>query len=174
MSQPQISRAEAGKLITLSVIDASRIAAAVGLDLSIRTYPGSRRPRDAPSLNRLRAFLANARPPLAFRLEVPLPSTGPYPEQRAWDAVLEGDGAETAIELEARLYDFQAQTRRILLKQRDDPGKGLLLVVANTVANRRVLEEHGDMLARLSRLRTRDVVAALSAGKHPPTGIVLF
>ncbi len=131
-SQSKICRLEAGKLRSLSVLDATRVAAAVGLDLAVKAYPSERRPRDVAQMKRLTALLAEVRPPLKFRIEVPLPSTGPYPEQRAWDSLIEGDGEETAVELEVSLYDVQAQTRRIFIKQRDGRPDHLLVVVADT------------------------------------------
>lgn len=107
-------------------------------------------------------------------MEVGLPSTGPYPEQRAWDAMVEGDGEETAFELESALYDMQAQFRRIFLKQRDGHPDHLVVVVTDTRHNRRVLAESADLLGGLPMLRKRDVIEALKAGQHPPSGVVLF
>jgi transcriptional regulator with XRE-family HTH domain len=174
MSQSKICRIEAGKLKSLSFLDASRVAAAVGLDLFVKAYPSERRPRDIGQMKLLAAFLSNVRGPLRFRTEVPLPSTGLYPDQRAWDAMIDGDGEETAVELEASLYDVQAQTRRIFLKQRDGHPDHLLVIVAGTRSNRRVLAASTDLLPNLRTLKRRDVVAALRAGRHPGTGIVLF
>ena len=173
MSQSRISRLEAGKLRGLSLLDAARVASAVGLDVWMRLFPSARRPRDAGSLIRLRGLLGNVAPPLRYRLEVPLPSTGAYLDQRAWDAVIEGLDEETAVEVELRLYDIQAQFRRIFLKQRDGRLDRLLIVVADTRVNRRVLAENSELLAQLPRLRTSTVIAALRAGQHPPSGIVL-
>jgi transcriptional regulator with XRE-family HTH domain len=173
MSQSRISRLEAGKLRGLTILDTSRVAAAVGLDLWMRLFPSSRRPRDAGSLARLRGLFGNVAPPLRYRLEVPLPSTGAYADQRAWDAMIDGSGEQTAVEVELRLYDMQAQFRRIFLKQRDGQPDRLLIVVADTRANRRVLAENGELLTHLPRLRASIVVAALRAGQHPPSGIVL-
>lgn len=173
MSQTRISRIEAGRLASLSFLDAARVTAATGLDLSVKSYPSVRRPRDAGQLKRLEALLANVRPPLTYRLEAPLPSTGPLPEQRAWDAMVEGGGEQTAVELEVRLHDIQAQLRRILLKKRDGQPDRLLIVVADTRANRRVLAEHGGLLAELPRQSVSTVLDALRQGRHPPSGIVL-
>lgn len=173
VSQPKISRLEAGELRSLSFLDASRVAGAVGLDLSVKAYPSEKRPRDVAQMKRLVALLANVCLPLRFRIEVPLPSTGPYPEQRAWDSLIDGDGEETAVELEVSLYDM-AQTRRIFIKQRDGQPDHLLVVVADTRSNRRVLNASADLLQGLPILRRRDVIQALRAGRHPPTGIVLF
>lgn len=174
MSQTKVCRVEAGRLRSLSFMDATRLAAAVGLDLSVKAYPSERRPRDVAQMKRLIALLANVAHPLRYRTEAPLPSTGPYPEQRAWDAMIDGDGEETAVELEVSLYDIQAQTRRIFLKERDGHPDHLLVVVADTRSNRRALRQSEAVLGNLPVLRKRDVIAALRAGKHPPTGVVLF
>jgi transcriptional regulator with XRE-family HTH domain len=174
-SQTKICRVEAGTLTTLSFIDAARVAAAVGLDLFVKAYPSQRRPRDKAQLRPLNELLANVALPLTFRMEAGLPSSaGPYPEQRAWDAMVEGDGEDTAFELESSLYDMQAQFRRIFLKQRDGHPDHLVVVVADTRHNRRVLAESEDLLRELPILSKADVIAALKAGRHPPSGVVLF
>ena len=72
--------------------------------------------RDAAHSLRLREFLALVRPPLTYRVEVPLPVMDDRPELRAWDAMLFGLGRRTAIELEMRLRDVQALLRRIDLR----------------------------------------------------------
>jgi len=174
MSASKVSRAENGKLLSLTVIDASRIATAVGLDLVLKTYPGPRRLRDAAHADRLAHFLQHVGPPLRWQVEVPLPHTAGSLEQRAWDAMLFGSGETTAIELEMRLYDLQAQLRRMLLKERDGAPDHLLLIVADTRANRRIVREHAQLLATLPRVRTSSVLALLRAGAHPASGLVLF
>ena len=118
-------------------------------------------------------FLRQVRTPLSYALEVPLPALPDRPEQRAWDAVIRGGGKRTAVELEMRLSDGQALERRINLKRRDDQTEGFVLLVADTRTNRRVLAEHPDLFGDLPRLRPSRVHAALSAGAHPPSGILL-
>lgn len=81
---------------------------------------------------------------------------------------------ETGVELEQRLYDVQSQTRRILLKWRDSGAERLLLVLADTRTNRRVLEEFQEYFQELPRLRTSHVLKLLEAGRRPPTGLILF
>lgn len=168
------SRIEAGKLDYLSVARACRVGAVLGLDVSVRAFPGGRPIRDAGQATALQKLLEHVRPPLAFRTEVPLPRTIERPEHRAWDAVLYGSGQRTAIEFERRLYDLQAQLRRHRMKLRDDPVDHLLLVVSNTRANRRAVSEFTELLVDLPRLRTSTVLAMLRSGRHPPTGIMLF
>jgi transcriptional regulator with XRE-family HTH domain len=173
ISQGWYSRVEAGTAIGLAVMDAARIATVLGLDLSVRVYPGGSPLRDAAHSDRLVRFLSHVRAPLSYRLEVPLPAMPDRPEQRAWDAVIRGGGQRTAVELEMRLRDGQALERRLNLKRRDDPTEAFILLVADTRTNRRVLSEHVDVFGDLPRLRPSRVHAALSAGRHPPSGILL-
>ena len=168
------SRIERGKLTHLSIVRACRIAAVLGLDLWMRVFPGGTSIRDAGHARRLQKLLACVEKPLSYRLEVPLPANRERPELRAWDAMVVGLGERTAIEFEARLYDLQAQLRRFQLKLRDDPVDHLLVVVADTRANRRALSEFGDPLLGLPRLRTDTVLKTLRAGRHPPTGLILL
>jgi transcriptional regulator with XRE-family HTH domain len=174
VSRPRYSRIEAGLVTTLSVTDLNRIAAVLGLAASVRVYPGGSATRDAGHTDKLGAFLRLAYPPLTYRIEVALPPLTERWEQRAWDAVLFGNGERTAIELEMRLRDVQAMRRRHELKRRDDPAEHFLLLVADTRHNRRVLAELDDLFVDLSRRKLGVVRAALAAGKHPATGLLLI
>jgi transcriptional regulator with XRE-family HTH domain len=195
ISRALCGRIERGQARDLSIVTAAKIAAVLGLDLSVRAYPGARRLRDAAQAKRLALLLDNVRPPLRYRTEVVLPQRPDQPmEQRAWDAMLLGPGGRTAVELEMRLRDAmllgpggrtavelemrlrdaQAVDRRIALKLRDDPVDGFLLVVADTRANRLALAEQPGLFANLLRLRTSSVLGKLRAGRHPGSGIVLL
>jgi transcriptional regulator with XRE-family HTH domain len=173
ISQSWYSEVEAGIANGLTIIDAARIASVLGLDLSVRAYPGGSPLRDAAHEERLMRFLKHLRAPLSYRLEVPLPALPDRPEQRAWDAVISGAGKRTAVELEMRLRDGQALKRRINVKRRDDPTEAFVLLVADTRTNRRVLTEHSDLFSDLPRLRPSRAHAALVAGGHPPSGLLL-
>ena len=175
LSQPQISRIERAQLRNLSVLDASRTASVLGLDLFVRVYPGGAPLRDAAHAVRLRRFMSHVGPPLRYRLDVPLPQRPDQPpELRAWDAVISGHGKRTAIELEIRLRDAQATIRRHGMKRRDDPVDGFLLVLADTRTNRRIYAENADLWPDVPRLSTSPVLAAVQAGDHPPSGIVFI
>jgi hypothetical protein len=108
-----------------------------------------------------------------MRTEVPLPPLPDRSEHRAWDAVITGSGARTAVELEMRLTDAQAVERRVALKLRDDPPDGFVLLVADTAHNRRVLREHSHLFEQLPRLRPSALLRAIEAGRHPPSGLVV-
>ncbi len=174
ISRPTYGRIERGALGHLPVLLAARVAAGLGLELSARVYPGGSPTRDAAHGERLRRVLQQVASPLAYRTEVPLPQTADHAERRSWDAMLFGHDQRTAIEVETRLYDVQAQTRSIHLKQRDHPPDHLLVVVADTRANRRVLNEFGYLLPDVPRLRTAGVLRTLRAGQHPGTGLILL
>ena len=92
---------------------------------------------------------------------------------RAWDGMLFGRGERTALELEMRLYDAQAVERRVELKRRDDPTEHFLLLIAATRTNRRVLAAFPGLFVDLPRLKLAAIRAALAAGRHPGTGMVL-
>ena len=173
MSRNHYAQLEGARLSAVDLQELDCIALALGLDLSIRLYPGGRPIRDAGHAARLLGFVRQARPPLHYRVEAPLPAKGDRFERRAWDAMLFGDGQRTAIELEMRMRDVQAMRRRHALKQRDDPCEQFMLLIADTRHNRRVLAEFAELFDDLPRLRPSVVRAALQAGRHPPTGLLL-
>ena len=173
ISRPRYSKIENGKATSLQVIEVARIATVLGLEPSFRLFPGGPAVRDAGHARRLTGFLLHAAIPLTGRTEVPLPASHEHRELRAWDAVLFGSGERTAIELEMRLHDTQALDRRVTLKRRDDPTEHFLLLIADTRTNRRILAGMPGLFPDLQRLKPSDVKAALQAGKHPPSGLLL-
>lgn len=172
MSHAQFGRIERAELVNVTVDQLSRAAAAVGLRLVARTYPDGDPVRDAAQL-RLLARLRGQLPETAgWRTEVPLPVAG---DHRAWDAVLALDGGAIALEAETRLGDLQALERRIALKQRDGGIDVVILLVADTTNNRRVLAAHREHLRAMFPLDGRAVLAALRAGHAPvESGIVIL
>ncbi|MEP7360860.1 MAG: helix-turn-helix transcriptional regulator [Chloroflexota bacterium] len=168
------SRIEAGKLTRLSVSVAYRAGAVLGLDLSLRAYPGGWSVRDAGQAKREQRVIAAVGLPLRWQMEVPITRQGGSHDQRGWDLVVTGLAERTGFEFETKLYDLQAQQRRWNLKRRDDPVDHFVVVVADTRANRRILAEFADLLAELPRHRTATLLATLRRGEHPLTGIVLI
>lgn len=173
MSRAHYGRIEKGIVEHFTLLEVNHISAVLGLSPSVRLYPSGVPIRDAGHADRLQRCGAQAAPPLRCRYEVPLPEVEGRLEQRAWDAVLFGGGHRTAIELEMRLRDVQAVIRRIDLKRRDDPTDSFLLLIADTRTNRRVLAEYAGLFVGLPRLKPSEVKAALQAGEHPPTGLLL-
>ena len=149
-----------------------RAARAVGLTPALSLYPSGERIRDRAQLALLDRFVAMLGSPLRLRREVPLPAPG---DLRAWDGRISDGGATASIEGESKILDAQALSRRISIKQRDDPGSGVVILVVNDTAhNRRVLAEHREALRSQFPLDGAAVARALRAGRIPPlSGIVL-
>jgi transcriptional regulator with XRE-family HTH domain len=128
-----VSKVELGNVTDIGVRTLAVLAAVVGLDLRVRAYPGGAPYRDeghrAP-LARFRALLPAGAP---WRTEVPLPIAG---DQRAWDAMTTLWSLRVGIEAEMRPSDLQALQRKLALKVRDGGVDRLILVLADTKANR--------------------------------------
>lgn len=133
MSPVEASRIERGLAPWVSLATLSRYAAAVGLDLWTRLYPGGEPIRDVAHLALLDGFATIPGPGIDLRTEVLI---GDARDQRAWDAVLtDTTGARAAAEFETRVFDAQAMLRRIALKRRDSGIETVILVIGDTRAN---------------------------------------
>jgi len=71
----------------------ARICAVVGLDLTMKTYPGGEPIRDGADLHLLRDFRRLLHESIDWAAEVPLFGSG---DQRAWDGFLRGPGGPLA------------------------------------------------------------------------------
>jgi transcriptional regulator with XRE-family HTH domain len=161
--QAQISRIERGDYLAARVDDLGRHAAAVGLRLAIRAWPGGQPLRDQAQVALIGKLRGRCATSWGVGFEVTIPGSG---DLRAWDMVLTGAGVRVGIEAVTRLRDVQALLRSVHAKQRDSGVDRVLIVVAATHANRRAL---GVAVANLPELaaRTRSVLAALAAGRDP-------
>ena len=112
----QVSRIERGVLATVTVDQLSRMASVLGLDVSIKFYPGGQPLRDQAQVNLIDRFRKQVGPPLRCRAEVPVPIPG---DQRAWDLQVLGASKVVGVEAESRMRDSQATLRKIMLKARD-------------------------------------------------------
>jgi len=145
----------------------ARVAEAVGLQLAASLHPNGDPVRDQGHLallNRLRARLG---PAARLRTEVPVPIAG---DLRSGDAVLmvrsEKGSAGVLLEAETHLDDIQLVERRASAKQRDLAAARLVLVVADTRHNRKVIERHPELRERFP-IPARPCLAALSRGNDP-------
>ena len=171
MSHAQFGRIERGTLQALTIDQASRAAAAIGLRLLVKTYPDGDPARDAAHLALLERFRTRLPGGAAWRTEVPLPISG---DRRAWDAVVLLGGRRCGCECETRLRDAQALERRLALKQRDGEMDLVILVVSDTKANRSFLDQHREQLRGLLPLDSRQVLDAFRRGELPErSGIVI-
>jgi transcriptional regulator with XRE-family HTH domain len=173
MSPSQLSRLERGKQQRPKLDLMCRAARAIGLVVTCKAYPDGTRVRDAASLallGRLDKLLAAS---LRTEREVSLPIPG---DQRAWDErIFAVDHSRASVEAETHIYDVQATARRIALKQRDDRGAGVVILLLNRTAhNRRVLAEHREALRGQFPLDGAAILRALRAGRIPPASGILM
>lgn len=171
VSQATVSRAERGIPPFPDLIVMATLARVVGLDLSVRCFPSAGPLRDVAHVRLLDRFLARVATGVGRRLEAPIRLPG---DQRAWDVLLVVGGMRIGVAAETRLRDAQALVRREQAKARDDGVDLLLLVVADTLANRLALRDARDVLSADLPMRTRDVLWALGRGQAPSgSGIVV-
>ncbi|OGO53811.1 MAG: hypothetical protein A2V85_17440 [Chloroflexi bacterium RBG_16_72_14] len=172
MSASQWGRVERGELASATTEQICRAARSLGLMLSLKLYPAGAPVRDAGHLALVERFEARLRPPLRLRREVALPVPG---DRRAWDGVVDGDARPFFAEFETHLHDIQATDRRIDLKLRDDPrGSVVVLVVARSHHNRRVLAEFREALRSRFPLDGGAVLRAIGEGRGPAASGILM
>lgn len=131
-SDAWVSWTESSANASLSIVDASRMLACVGLDLSGRAYPAGRGIRDEAQLALIAHFMSLVLPRWDWRTEVPIPLPG---DPRAWDVILRGPAVTIGVEAESRLRDIQALDRRVMLKLRDSGLDRVVILVAATRTN---------------------------------------
>jgi transcriptional regulator with XRE-family HTH domain len=166
-----ISEMERGKPADIGVIELSRLAAVVGLDLNLRAYAAVSVLRDAGQVKLLNRFCAEISPDLPWRIEQHVAPGDP----RAFDVVLGLPPNVCAVEALSRLRDVQAQGRAALSKQQAAGVATLILLIAATPTNRRAIREAGAALTAAFPLSTRAVMGALRRGELPRVnGIVLL
>jgi transcriptional regulator with XRE-family HTH domain len=166
ISHAEIGRIERGRSSNVPFRRLVRLCDSIGLDLSIKAYPGGDAIRDAGHTRLLDRFRARLHPDLRLRLEVPLPIEG---DRRAWDAVIEGRGWRRPVEAETVIDDIQALERRLALKRRDGAFDHVILIVADTKGNRAALAAAPNALGAYP-LRSRQVLDRLAVGRDPGAG----
>lgn len=172
MSHAQFGRIERAELDKLTIDQAGRACAAVGLRLLVKAVPGGDPALDAGQLALIGRFRRQLPGTIRMDTEVPLPIPG---DRRAWDGFMRVEGVPIGVEAEARVRDAQAVDRRCALKRRDGGVEIVIMLIADTAANRRMLREHREALRSGFPLDTRDVLGALRAGRAPKaSGIVVL
>ena len=164
VSASEISRRELGRSRRLAGGRLAEHAAAVGLKLSVKLWPIGGGVRDAGQVRLLGAFIARVGRPWRITLEAPIPIAG---DLRAVDALMVRGAHRIAVEAITRLADLQAQVRAAQLKARDIGATRLILVVADTNANRAVLVRTRTSVVQAFDLDTRRLLTDLAAGRDP-------
>jgi transcriptional regulator with XRE-family HTH domain len=163
VDRSKISRVENQRVARLTLAAVWRHAAVVGLRPSIKLYPTGSSLRDAAQVRYIAMFVERIKHAWVVRLDVPLPRPG---DLRAVDVLLTGT-CTIAVEVVTRLFDLQAALRAAQLKQRDIGAARLIIVIAATASNRRVLEDARATLLSTFDLDTRRTMAKLANGEDP-------
>ena len=95
---------------------------------------------------------------------MPLPIPG---DQRAWDATTELWRLRVGIEAETGPSDLQALERRLALKVRDGGVDRLILVLADTRANRKLIRDAGAALRSLFPVQGAPALVAIRSKGDP-------
>jgi transcriptional regulator with XRE-family HTH domain len=170
LSGSTVSRIERGLVGRVSVADLARLHAVVGLELSVRSFPGGSPIRDAAQVDLIAEFCALMHPSLGWSTEVPLPGSG---DPRAWDIVIRGEAWRTGVEAETGPRDSQALIRRLRLKQRDGHVDSVILLLRSTVQTRRFIVEAGEHVRAAFPEDGEAALARLRAGANPGDNAVI-
>ena len=172
-SQADISRLE--RLVDIDRVPFVLVAEAaslLGLDLSAGLHMLGDAIRDRGHqalISRFRQVLASAWRVVA---EVPLPNPG---DPRTWDLVLRIPAQIVGVEAETRIRDVQRLVRHVHQRARDGGADVVLLVLADTRANRAHLPELLEALGPGYKTPPRKLLRALRVGQAlPGSGVVLI
>jgi transcriptional regulator with XRE-family HTH domain len=171
ISQPQVSRIERALAPSVGIEQLCRMSIVLGLDLSIKFYPGGAPLRDKAQLALLGRFRTHVGLPLRCQTEVPVPLIG---DRRAWDMTILGARARVGLEAETRLRDCQAVQRRIALKARDSGIDQVILLVSDTHANRAAIQAAEASLREMFPIPARAALRALRAGRDPGGSAIIL
>jgi transcriptional regulator with XRE-family HTH domain len=164
ISNASVSRIERGLSPRVPLTTLAMVAAIVGLDIAVRTYPGATPIRDAAHVSLLDALRDHLHKSLRWATEVPLPIRG---DQRAWDALITGADWRVGVEAETRPRDAQSLIRRLNQKLRDGEVDSVLLILRDTRATREFLREVADELAVAFPIQGSRPLELLRAGVRP-------
>ena len=164
VSATEVSRIERGHRPTLGLTRLGRLFAAVGMELSVRAYPGPSPIRDAAH-NELIARLRD-RLPAGTRWVSEHP-VGPSGDLRAWDGLFWLAGLRVAVEAETHPRDLQELARRLALKERDGAPDRLILLLLDSRANRAALRGPNPLVGPRFPISARTALAAIAAGQDP-------
>jgi transcriptional regulator with XRE-family HTH domain len=163
ISHTHVRRIELGLVKGLDIDLLSRIAAAVGCELSLGIYPAGPPVRDKAHIALLGRLKARLHRSIRWRTEVPIPIPG---DLHSADATATARTFHATIEAETRLGDVQAAERKLRAKQRDLGTRRAILLVSDTRHNRAVIAAVPDLRTQFP-IDTRACLAALGRGEDP-------
>src|SRR4051812_40234815 len=151
--------------------DVAALASILGFELGANLYPAGEPIRDKGHqalIGRFRAVLA---PVWRVAAEVPLPRPG---DRRAWDLLLRIRGQLVGVEAETRLRDTQAFVRRIRERELEGGADVIVIVLAESAVNRRLLAQLLEALGPSYATPPRAILRALRTGQALPGSGVVF
>lgn len=171
LSAGEVSRIEHALRPRVSVWHLARLLAAVGLDLSIRAYPGGS-PLRGTAQSALLARLRTQLPPHARWLhEVALDLPG---DQRAWDAVVTLGTTRIGVEAETRPRDLQEVARRLALKERDGRVDRVVLLLLDSRSNRQALRGPNPLIGPRFPIDGAQALARLHERQDPGGNAIIL
>ena len=171
-SQPALSRFE--RLVrrdATSIVELAQVASLLGLELSAGLHPVGEPLRDKGHQALIGRFVAYLSAAWRVAREVPLPNPG---DPRAWDLVLRAASCIVGVEAETRVRDVQALARRIHIRQRDGGADRIVIVLAESAHNRRVLPQLVEALGAEFATSPRTTLRALRDGRAIPGSAVIL
>jgi transcriptional regulator with XRE-family HTH domain len=138
VSVDRLIRVERGEAATLTVDLAARYASMLGLELAVSLHPIGNATRDKGHVALLERFRRRLPTTARWGTEVPIPIAG---DARSADGMASIGPIEYLVEAETHLGDFQALERRIFAKARDIGADRVVLLLADTRHNRRLVDE---------------------------------
>jgi transcriptional regulator with XRE-family HTH domain len=171
-SKSKISRIERGLSPGLTLDDLALLCALVGLRPSIKFYPVERPLRDIGQIELLAALNNRIHPSWRTTQEVPMPDAR---DLRAADQLSVIPGCRVMVEAYRRFSDQQAQVRPARAKQAELKADRLILLLEDTLVNRRAVAAGGPDLRRSFPVPQRAMLHALASGMDPGgDGIVIL
>lgn len=171
-SQTAVVRLEhLAKVDRLSFVEVAEIASLLGFELGAALHPLGDPLRDRGHqqlIKRFRNLLATS---IKVVAEAPLPNIG---DRRSWDLLLRCVAQLIGVEAETRVRDGQLLVRRIRERERDGGVDEVLLVLAESAVNRRLLPQLLESLGPRFATPPRLVLRALRDGKPlAGSGVIL-
>lgn len=162
-----VTRLEHRAFEDLGIVRLSEIASVLGYEVSLGLHPIGDPVRDKGQLacgRRFNALLSNR-----WRVtdETLLPGAG---EQRAWDKLLRLVDATprylVGVDIESRVWDVQAIVRRTRARERDGQVDHILIVLADSAHNRRIVDELRSGLEPDYQAGSRALLGSLRRGER--------
>lgn len=163
-SKSKVSRIERGLSRNVSIADITRLSAVVGLRPSVKWFPAGRALRDVGQVELLAALNQRMHRSWHSTHEVPMPTHG---DLRAADQISVIPGCRVMIEAYRRFTDYQAQTRSARAKQSELGADRLVLLLEETLTNRRALTAAGLEPRRSFPVSQRAALSALGSARDP-------